>query len=581
MTPPPNQRPIGNLAGSIPGHLGNADSTPFGPPPPPGPGRALPKRVRLIREARQQLVAKQYKEAVEILRPLRDQKKPDAEALFLTGVAYEGLKNFKSALFHARQSVREREHPDALMLVARLETRIGDTEAAVRACEKVLAQRPGLLVAQTLMAGAYETGGQFEESRRVLEPIVRDYEARAEELPGLVATEWAKVLVQAKDYDGAIARINALMPTLPDEESKRYFLHLQAKACDRKKDYAGAWDAASKAGVIHKTPFDPALYADQVSTLINIWNAGDLAAFPRARCDSEVPVFVAGMPRSGTSLIDQIIDAHPKAAGVGELATIEKFALELSKEYDPSKPAPECFGPLQEPKWTRMARDYVRHVSRRAPGAQRVVNKSLGNNKMVGLLARLFPKTKIIHAVRDPRDVAISCFMGGFNNNTHGYTTEVAWTAYTWAQSVRMMHHWKTVLDVPVLDVHYERLVADPEHEFPRIIEFLGLEWDDACREFHKSRRTVRTLSYDQVNRPIYTSSSGRNANYAEWIAEINFPPYDPAAEDPLAGVLEWLDETPPPPGADPALFESQAEAVQQAAQQPAEPQPAPEEPEP
>ncbi len=89
-----------------------------------------------------------------------------------------------------------------------------------------------------------------------------------------------------------------------------------------------------------------------------------------------------------------------------------------------------------------------------------------------------------------------------------------------------MMRHWKETLDVPILDVHYEALVADPEHQFRRIIAFIGLEWDDACMAFHNSRRTVRTLSYDQVNRPIYTTSSGRHRNYASYIEGIEFPAY-------------------------------------------------------
>jgi hypothetical protein len=144
----------------------------------------------------------------------------------------------------------------------------------------------------------------------------------------------------------------------------------------------------------------------------------------------------------------------------------------------------------------------------------------------VGLLSRLFPRTRVIHALRDPRDVAISCYMGGFNNRMHAWTTRIEWAACAWEQSRRMMEHWRSSLDIPILDVRYEELVRDPDTQFPRLIEFLGLEWDDACRDFYKSKRTVRTLSYDQVNRPIYTTSAGRNANYADHIAGVGFPAY-------------------------------------------------------
>jgi len=204
------------------------------------------------------------------------------------------------------------------------------------------------------------------------------------------------------------------------------------------------------------------------------------------------------MPRSGTSLIDQIIDAHPLASGVGELNAIEQFAAELSQVFDPSQPPGKQFGSFNAYRWTRAAKDYVKQITSLAPiGTKRVVNKTLGNNKLVGPLALLFPNTRIIHAIRDPRDVAISCFMGGFNNRMHAWTTQIDWAAHAWALSERMMDHCKVTLDIPILDVHYENLVSNPEYEFPRIIEFLDLEWDDSCLDFYKTQRTVRTLSYD------------------------------------------------------------------------------------
>jgi len=128
--------------------------------------------------------------------------------------------------------------------------------------------------------------------------------------------------------------------------------------------------------------------------------------------------------------------------------------------------------------------------------------------------------------VRDPRDMAISCFMGGFNSRLHPWTTELAWCASAWVQSQRMMQHWIDALDVPVLEVRYEELVRDPETQFPRLIEFLGLEWDEACTKFHESKRTVRTLSYNQVNKPLYTTSAGRHMNYASKIEGIDWPEY-------------------------------------------------------
>lgn len=491
------------------------------------------KRAQLIETVRLHLSKQENKEAVEALKGATGKLSEDPEVLFLQALAYERTQQTERAIQAATKSARLVKLADPMMVLARCHRKQGNTEEALKWCDKIEQVQPNNPNLVYIRAGALEEGGRFKEAEEVLAPAVEQHTERGEELPLGLKVEWSKVLVQKKAYEESIELIDDVLSSdgLPDPLRNQQ-LHLKAKACDRSKDYASAWDAAERANEIGRVEYDPEVHAEQVDALIENWSRERMEKFPQSTCDSEIPVFVAGMPRSGTSLIDQIIDAHPKAAGVGELATLETFARQLSMAYDPELEPPECFGKMDAYKWSKAAKDYVREITRRAPeGAERIVNKALGNNKLVGLFAKLFPNTRVIHAIRDPRDVAISCFMGGFNNNLHAWTTHVHWVATSWALSDKMMRHWKDSLDIPILDVHYERLVADPENEFPRLIEFLGLEWDDRCYEFHKSKRTVRTLSYDQVNRPLYTSSSGRHANYAEFIEGIEFPEYDPWAE--------------------------------------------------
>lgn len=492
------------------------------------------KRTLAVRALREHLSAQRNAEALKHLKTLTTKLRSDPEILFLESLALERCKRFPEAVAAAERSVKSASHPEPMLVLARCHRVMGNTEEALRWCDRAEEKMPNNETVAYLRGGTLEDAGRFDEATAVIEPWVKRYESASRPLPIGLRLEWSKLLVQAKKYDDAVAMIDATvaMQELPPPAVNQQ-LHLKAKACDRKGDYAGSWDAAEKANEIGRIEFDPALYEDQVSALIENWSAERMVKFPISSCESELPVFVAGMPRSGTSLIDQIIDAHPKGAGVGELAKIEDFARHLASVYDADVEPPACFGRFDGSRWTRAANEYVREITRLAPaGAERVVNKALGNNKLVGMIARLFPKTRIIHAIRDPRDVAISCFMGGFNNRLHPWTTRVEWAARAWEQSMRMMEHWKATLDVPILDVHYERLVSDPDTEFPRLIEFLGLEWDDRCREFYKSKRTVRTLSYDQVNRPLYTSSVSRHKNYEPMLAGVEFPAYDPFAGD-------------------------------------------------
>jgi tetratricopeptide (TPR) repeat protein len=491
------------------------------------------KRSKLVHAVRQALSKREITEAIRLLAEAPRKLADDPEVLMLRAVALEASQRFDEAFSLAKRSLSVKEHPETLLVLARCARAMGKTDDVERACHRLLQLRPGMVQPKLVLAAAYESAGRFAEAEEVLKPMVEQYEASGEEAPLPLQIEWSKVLVQRKRYDEAVELIDQTLEKkseMPPAFLSSQF-YLRAKALDRSERYDEAADAAGDGNQIGKVDFAPKLYTDQVSALMQNWSGENMATFPLSRCESELPVFVAGMPRSGTSLIDQIIDAHPKASGVGELNSIERFAIELSRSYDPEKPPAKRFGKYDAYRWTRVAEAYVKEVSGMAPpGTERVVNKALGNNKLVGLLARLFPKTRVIHAIRDPRDVAVSCFMGGFNNNMHAWTTQIDWVSHAWQQSMRMMEHWKQTLDIPILDVHYERLVADPENEMPRIIEFLGLEWDDACREFYKSRRTVRTLSYDQVNRPLYTSSSGRHKNYAGLLEGVEFPHYDPFA---------------------------------------------------
>ena len=498
------------------------------------------QRDRAVAAAREHLKRKELDQAEALLRPwldvtpkkLRGARRPrgagkppkgDAEALFLLATVEELRYRLTSAERLARRSMSIRPQPATRLLLARLARARGETDACVAGCRAVLRDEPDHPLAGAVLAGALEEAGRFDDAEAAIAPALA-----GAKVPWAVREVEAKLLVQRKRFGEAVEAIDALLADEPEATPLRRSLeHLRAKALDRQGDYAGAWAAAGRANAIGQLAFEPELYAEQVAELMRVWSPENVAGFPRAACDSELPVFVAGMPRSGTSLIDQVIDAHPQAAGVGELATIETFARSLAAEFDPDAEPGRQFGGLGQRAWDEAARAYVAELrAAGGPDVRRVVNKALGNNKLVGLLARLFPKTRIIHAIRDPRDVAISCYMGGFNNRLHPWTTDAAWAAAAWEQSRRMMAHWKATLDVPVLDVHYEDLVADPEPQFRRIIDFLGLPWDEACLGFHRSRRTVRTLSYDQVNRPIYKTSAGRHVNYAAQIAGIAFPPY-------------------------------------------------------
>lgn len=446
--------------------------------------------------------------------------------LFLAAIA-ERTGDVEQVRHHGRKALGQGPNAGAFAVLSRLERRAAKTELALQLCDQALELVPGDVPLRIHRAGCLEEAGRTDEARVVIDEIVDDLESRNQPLPPHLRYERAKLRVQEKDYGGAIAIIDELNGDIDTPHELRIAAwHLKAKALDRAGRYDEAFDAATRGNELDLKPFDPDAYERQTTSIIEMWTRENMATFPLSTCESEIPVFIAGMPRSGTSLLDQIIDAHPKAAGVGELSTLERFFAQAMAAYNPEAPRDKRFGSLNRFKWTRAAEDYLREIRKLGPSDERIVNKAIGNTRIAGFIARLFPRTRIVHIRRDPRDVAISCYLGAFNNDAMPWTTSLEGVAHAYAQSERLMDHWKATLDVPILEVRYEDLVREPATQFPRLIDFLGLEWDDACHGFYKTRRTLRTLSYDQVNRPLYTSSAGRHAHYARYVSGVEFPAY-------------------------------------------------------
>ncbi len=233
-----------------------------------------------------------------------------------------------------------------------------------------------------------------------------------------------------------------------------------------------------------------------------------LAVHPRRpSTDGRVPVFVVGMPRSGTSLIEQILASHPDVHGAGEIPDLRDVLV--AKAGDPNG-WPEQANRLSREALREMGDAYVERVFRRAPQATHVVNKTTLNYRHVGLIRMLLPQARIIHAVRDPMDSCFSCFSHLFNGDNLPYCYDLQTLGRYYVRYARLMQHWRAVVPDAALDVRYEDVVRDTEGQVRRMLDYLGLEWNAACLDFHRNRRIVETASRVQVRQPIYQDSVAR-----------------------------------------------------------------------
>jgi tetratricopeptide (TPR) repeat protein len=225
---------------------------------------------------------------------------------------------------------------------------------------------------------------------------------------------------------------------------------------------------------------------------------------------SPVPVFILGMPRSGTTLVEQILASHPKVFGAGELLDFERAVAGLSGQDDTPAPFPELVPLLSAERLRQLGVRYLEGVTPGAPAAARITDKMPLNFLFAGLIHLALPNARIIHTSRDPVDTCFSCFSTLFTGN-HRVAYELGELGRYYRAYERLMGHWRSVLPNGVmLEVRYEDVVADLDRQARRIVAHCGLEWEDACLSFYETRRPVRTASVAQVRQPIYRSSVGR-----------------------------------------------------------------------
>ena len=225
------------------------------------------------------------------------------------------------------------------------------------------------------------------------------------------------------------------------------------------------------------------------------------------------------MPRSGTTLVEQILASHPRVFGADELQLVSRMFDSLPAAIGRKESPLDCLQHLDRQSIQRIGRLHLDALAALNDSADRIVDKMPENTLFLGLIAVLFPRATVIHCRRDMRDVALSCWMTHFVNlrwacDSHHIATRIR-------DYRRLMDHWHAVLPVRILDVDYEAMVDEPERTSRELLARCGLEWDPACLEFFKTRRRVQTNSLIQVRQPIYRGSVGRWKNYEQPLAAM------------------------------------------------------------
>ncbi len=297
-------------------------------------------------------------------------------------------------------------------------------------------------------------------------------------------------------------------------------LYALGKALDDAGDTEDAFAALAEANALQAAarPFDPASLDDLVEQSRTVFTPDLFEGMTNMGDPSERPVFIVGLPRSGTSLVEQMLAGHPAAVGAGELGHFSEFQHHLPRHLGSAVAYPGCVYGLKRDVVRGFAGHYLVRLGEAAhrvgkPDAARVSDKLPDNAFRLGLIALVFPRARVIVCRRDPLDTGLSLFQQNFAGGIP-YATTLETIGQAMIAHDRIMAHWRTVLPLPMLEVDYEALVTDIAGQGRRLADFLGLDWDDAMQRFHETERPVYTASKWQVRQPVFTSSVGRWRRY-------------------------------------------------------------------
>jgi tetratricopeptide (TPR) repeat protein len=437
----------------------------------------------------------------------------------------------ETALDHLRRAILLKpDFADAhnnLGVALRNTNQFGDSLESFRTAVRL---KPAYTRARINLAHALQLLGRIDEALAEYQEVLRlepDNALALNYLSNLAAHGYVRL---SQDQKRLLEEL-AARPDLPTEDLCR--LHF---ALARLSDKAGAYDEAfvhcARGNELRKEfdrrrgqVFDPALHRDLVDRLIATFTPAYFERVAGFGIESDLPIFVVGMMRSGTTLVEQILASHPHVHGAGELPDVEALIARLvnggSKQQSLAPPSsqpraayPNCLAGLDAATARTLAEDYIERLRRQGGAAARVVDKLPANHLHLGLIATLLPRARIIHCRRDALDTCLSCYFQNFTD-PHPFAFDLGQLGQYYREYERLMARWAKVLPVPIFDLPYESLTADQEAVSRRLLAFCGLEWDDRCLHFHETNRPIRTASALQVRQPMYRTSVGRWKHYA------------------------------------------------------------------
>ena len=401
--------------------------------------------------------------------------------------------------------------------VGQMYLRTNEIKKVKDAFNKALSLQPDNLNAIYSMALLHEQSGEIQSAYDLIAPYIDKGTEHTD-----IVMLFSRICKQFERCEDAIVHLEKLLASTDDTAIiRRSNLNFAlGKLYDRMGRYDEAFLCFQIGNDLKSDTFNHVEHTSSIDAVIKYCDWNFFLQAPRSTQKTTRPIFIVGMPRSGTTLTEQILCSHPDIFGAGEILTFPNIILDLPKYLGQGSAYPDSLKNLSTEILDTFSNMYLNEINKLDNKSLRVLDKTLVNYLFIGLLSLMFPNAKIIHCIRDPRDTCLSIYFQNFNES-HNYATSLENLGLYYREYEKIMKHWKSILQIPIMDVQYEDIVKDQERMSRELIEFVGLEWDDSVLKFYENKRSVVTASYDQVRQKIYTKSTARWKNYEKHITPL------------------------------------------------------------
>ena len=436
----------------------------------------------------------------------------------LAGVYYS-IQRLRFAEEHIRKALLLKpDNANACNYLGMILSERGDTAEAIIHYKKSLILKPDFPEAHNNLASAYQDIGDFHQAEK--------HFTMALSLKPDYVEVYRHLAILSKEIlsEESIHHIQSMLDNPGLQERDAMHLHFAlGDIYNRINSYDKAFHHYHEANKIKRKTlsFDIDEHRAYVDRLIKIFDSDYFQNFIPDFNQSELPLFIIGMPRSGTTLVEQIIASHPQVFGAGELNNFLHIEQTIASLMDTSMPYPECMEIIDEKTATELIDDYLNCLKTYSSSSRYVTDKLPDNFLRLGLIKTLFPKARIIHCMREPLDTCLSIYCSYFTGG-HSYAYDLVDLGHYYREYERIMSHWLNLFKAHIFNVEYRELVMNQEQTTRNLLEFLGLPWNNDCLNFYNNRRPVQTASNVDIRRPIYNLSLNRWKNYEAYLKPLN-----------------------------------------------------------